>query len=216
MLATMCRGLAMNKPTKLRPLLPSARAEADSLVRVAKVGGSGHRPLVIKGGRESEAETASRLKAALQYLTDAFETASRTHALSDAERARLAADLASEFAARADAEAKSVPPLPDKAPILWAKRDRALGLNPVGFTMWIYGAWLGKGLTRSKLRELDKPLYHALANWISRHPEDDVLDLPSQSELIDRKIARLAEEFSPDELRRLGLALQARLQRSGN
>lgn len=230
----------MNKRSKLRPVLPSARAESDALepirgargevagwvrspsvteggtVRVAKVGPSDQRPLVIKGGRESEAEIAARLQAARGLIADAFDTAARTHGLSEAERASLAADLASEFAGVAGIGSKSVPPLPDKAPCLWARRNRDLGLNPVGFTMMFYGPWLGQGLTRSKLRELDKALYHALANWISRHPDDALPELPSQSELLDQKLARLADEFSPDELRRLGLALQARLQRSGN
>ena len=107
------------------------------------------------------------------------------------------------------------PPLPRKAPLLWARRDRSLKLTPVAFTRMTYGPWLGKGLTRSHLRELDKALYHALANWVSRHPEDGMPELPSQSERVDQKLARLADEYSPDELRRLGLALQARNKRSG-
>jgi len=114
------------------------------------------------------------------------------------------------------AHAERSPPLPRKAPLLWSKRDRSLRLSPVAFTRMTYGPWLGKGLTRSRLRELDKGLYHALANWISRHPDDAMPELPSQSEQLDQKVARLAEEFTPDELRRLGLALQARLKRSGN
>ena len=128
-----------------------------------------------------------------------------------AEITRASRDRASRTA-RADTS----PPLPGKAPLLWSRRDRSLRLTPVAFARMTYGPWLGKGLTRSHLRELDKALYHALANWISRHPEDAMPELPSQSEQLDQKIARLAEEFTTDELRRLGLALQARLKRSGN
>jgi hypothetical protein len=130
-------------------------------------------------------------------------------------RLREIAQASRERASRKAPTETSVP-LPRKAPQLWSRRDRSLKLNPISFTRMTYGPWLGKGLTRSHLRELDKALYHALANWISRHPGDAIPELPSQSEQLDSKIARLAEEFTTDELRRLGLALQARLKRSGN
>lgn len=105
------------------------------------------------------------------------------------------------------------PRLPDAAPEEWDKRDPGRE-NPAQFVRRVYAKWIGNGLTRPLVRQLDMPLYRALAAWISRHPEDDFGDLPSLSEAIDQKVARLSAEFTPDELRRLGLALQNRARRA--
>lgn len=95
----------------------------------------------------------------------------------------------------------------------WATRDKNRSESPVAFTRRVYAKRLGAGLTRPELRELDPDLYRALYVWIHRHPDDDIPELLSVSEVIDQKIERLAEEFTPDELRKLGLALQARARR---
>lgn len=100
------------------------------------------------------------------------------------------------------------------APILWAERGTGLKTNPAKFTRETYARWLGNGLTRQRLRELDPQLYHALSVWEHRHPEDRIEELPTMAEVIDSKIALLAAEFSPDELRKLGTTLQTRLRRS--
>jgi hypothetical protein len=33
----------------------------------------------------------------------------------------------------------------------------------------VYSKWLSKGLTRAHIRDLDRPLYQALAKWLERH-----------------------------------------------
>lgn len=104
--------------------------------------------------------------------------------------------------------------LPSKAPLLWGDREK--GTNAAQFTREVYGAWIGAGLTRRYLRDLDPELYHALSVWEHRHPEDRISELPTLAEVIDKKIAVLANEFSPDELRKLGTTLQTRLRRSKN
>lgn len=103
--------------------------------------------------------------------------------------------------------------LPTQAPKLWAERDPGEKINPSKFTRTVYGEWIGKGLTRRHLLELDEPLYRALSVWEHRHPEDAINELTTVAQAIDEKIERLSLEFTPDELRKLGTALQSRLQR---
>jgi hypothetical protein len=110
-------------------------------------------------------------------------------------------------------QAESSAPLPPaRAPELWSEREGRKE-NPIAFIRRVYAPWLGKGLTRAQLGNLDQPLYRALSVWVHRHPEDEMPELPSLSQLIDEKIARLSDEFTPDELRKLGFAIQNRLRR---
>lgn len=111
-------------------------------------------------------------------------------------------------------QSPSRPTLPKRAPTLWKDRDRNDETNPALFTRGTYEQWLGHGLTRQHLRELDADLYRALSVWEHRHPEDRITELPTLAEVIDARIAALADEFSPDELRKLGSTLQTRHQRS--
>ena len=118
-----------------------------------------------------------------------------------------------------DAYARPVAPtmsLPTKAPELWSKRDKDAKENPTAFVRRVYRQWIGYGLTRPLLRELDEDLYHAMSVWEHRHPEDAVTELPTLAQVIDAKIARLSDEFSRDELRKLGLTIQNRMRRSKN
>lgn len=103
---------------------------------------------------------------------------------------------------------------PEKAPKLWAAREPTSKTNPAQFTRDVYGQWLGRGMSRKALRDLDEKLYHALSVWEHRHPEDTIKELPTLAEVIDQKIASLAAEFGPDELRKLGTTLQTRSRRA--
>lgn len=149
------------------------------------------------------------------FLSDAkaaFERAADADGLDTQQRMAALRELLQVYEARAT----STLPLPSKAPQLWVERDPALKENPAAFTRRVYGPWIGTGFTRPQLRALDDALYHALSVWEHRHPEDAVKDLPTLAEVIDSKIARLADEFSPDELRKLGATLQTRLRRARN
>lgn len=107
--------------------------------------------------------------------------------------------------------------LPAKAPEIWAGRDRSVKTNPAQFIRRVYGLWLGRGLKRGHLRELDPQLYQAFANWVFRHPEDDIPELARKYEEVDGILAELSLLYDPDQLRRLGMALHSRLKRgSGN
>lgn len=105
---------------------------------------------------------------------------------------------------------------PTEAPRLWSDRDAGDTTNPAEFIRKHYKRWIGFGLTRKDLRDLDPQLYHALSVWEHRHPEDRINELPTVSEVIDEKILALSTEFSEDELRKLGTTLQTRLRRLQN
>lgn len=149
------------------------------------------------------------------FLNDAkaaFERAADADGLDAQQRVKALRELLQIY----EAAATSVPLMPSKAPQLWVDRDPALRESPAAFTRRVYGPWMGTGFTRPQLRALDDALYHALSVWEHRHPEDALKDLPTLAEVIDSKIARLADEFSPDELRKLGATLQTRLRRKKN
>ena len=62
------------------------------------------------------------------------------------------------------------PELPTRAPELWANRTGTQE-TPDKFIRRVYRRWLKKGLKRSHLLTLDKPLYTALSVWLHRHPD---------------------------------------------
>lgn len=105
------------------------------------------------------------------------------------------------------------PPLPDSAPERWKDRDSARSENPVQFIRRVYAPWVGNGLTRPDLARLDPPLYKALGVWSHRHPDDTLPEVITLSQKIDQMVDELSDKYSPDELRKLGLALQARARK---
>lgn len=155
-------------------------------------------------------DVASHARVALAVGRAETSIANELGALAEPERQLFIESLLDQLARLSPPLAKHH--LPDAAPEEWEKRKAGLE-NPPQFVRRVYAAWIGKGLTRALIRQLDLPLYRALAAWMSRHPEDDFSDLPSLSDSIDQKVARLSAEFTPDELRRLGLALQNRARR---
>lgn len=80
--------------------------------------------------------------------------------------------------------------LPEQAPEMFQKRiDRSE--KPHEFINRVYKRWLGKGLAQNHILNLDKPLYHALHNWIQRNEFPVDLDLPSKKEVSDLELATL-------------------------
>lgn len=88
--------------------------------------------------------------------------------------------------------------LPTKAPTLWVERKTGREVSPVDFIHQHYGSWLGKGLTRAHIGQLDKPLYAALAVWVRRHGWPDDLNLPTQRELTDQLLAEMGTVGAPN------------------
>lgn len=104
-----------------------------------------------------------------------------------------------------DRELRSVP--------LWSEREDN-SLDPVAFIRTHYASWIAKGLTRAHIRRRDLPLYRAFAVWVHRHPDDDIPELPGRNRAVDEKLDRLSREIDPDDIRKLGLALQSRRRRN--
>ncbi|MFZ4808237.1 MAG: hypothetical protein ACOYLQ_13350 [Hyphomicrobiaceae bacterium] len=126
---------------------------------------------------------------------------------------KILSDLAASFAS-SDATIRDQPPLPDTAPEAWAGRDLNRRETAPDFIRRVYGPWIGRGLTRKLVKQRDPDLYRALSVWLTRHPDDAITQvLPKQSELLDDLIDRLSSEFTLEELRKLGYAVDARLKR---
>ena len=119
---------------------------------------------------------------------------------------------------RASASAKpedSAPlELPQTAPEFWKTRDLNLRENAPQFIRRVYAQWLGRGLERKDIAQLDQDLYKALSVWLSRHPKDPIVaDLPPQREKLDELIDELSAKYPLEDLRKLGHAIDARLRR---
>ena len=215
--AAQAKTRAGSKPT-IRVATPRRHAETSESKRMSKSAGQPEtldrerlRSFLAKSPPTAPRRDAERPT----FLSDAkaaFERAADADGLDTQQRMAALRELLQVYEARAT----STLPLPSKAPQLWVDRDPALKENPAAFARRVYGPWIGTGFTRPQLRALDDALYHALSVWEHRHPEDTVKDLPTLAEVIDSKIARLADEFSPDELRKLGATLQTRLRRARN
>jgi hypothetical protein len=91
---------------------------------------------------------------------------------------------------------------PRKAPALWSKRDKKQHQNPAEFIVEHYGRWMGRGLTRAHIRDLDHQLYLALANFLREVPAlPSNFDLPTKDEWYERLYAdrRLLNQLSERE-----------------
>lgn len=77
-------------------------------------------------------------------------------------------------------------PLPDAAPEIYQ------GLRgpetPPAFVQRVYGPWLGHGLDRGHIRQLDPTLYQAIINWARRNEWPAEVDLPTRAENNSRLI----------------------------
>lgn len=123
----------------------------------------------------------------------AFQRAIAAEDLSPADAVHILSSLLTEVLdAAIHGEAAST--LPDTAPELWENRIGRKE-NPITFTKRVYAPWIAKGLQRSHLLTLDKPLYSALGVWLHRHPEDCAL-LPSRSAR-PRVLATLRRSLEP-------------------
>ncbi len=80
--------------------------------------------------------------------------------------------------------------LPIEAPELYQQRADRREL-PHEFIERGYGSWMGKGLARHHILQLDKPLYMALANWLKKNNLPEGFNLPTKKELNDRELERI-------------------------
>lgn len=208
------RDLAGLKAATYTPVSKQIAAEIDKMVAAKEV-------VEPKGAyrgnsiaRTPSPNDDSQIGPALGALKTAFNNVCRVKQLDPVQRKTLLTQFFAEALEGVAEDPKRAQELPATAPLLWANRDPDRKLNPAAFTREVYGAWLGKGLTRGGLRDLDRQLYQVLATWITRHPEDDIPELTRQSTIVDGLLAELSLLYEPDTLRRLGLALQSRNQRA--
>lgn len=211
----------MAKSTKLRVMAPSDADPArrsgtpnDDLIRLGMDLASGKSDAdqqEFESWFPGAPERAARVGRRYRDVVDRIVIA----AVELDEDAPLLLEALRDFVERQTPKKKSVKArLPKRASKLWKDRAPSDETNPALFTRATYSRWLGCGLTRQHLRELDPDLYRALSVWEHRHPEDRITELPTLAEVIDARIAALADEFSPDELRKLGSTLQTRHRRA--
>lgn len=124
--------------------------------------------------------------------------------LSSTQIAGLLRELAATYE-----DAEQPPPLPDKAPELWSERE-GRSENPVAFIRRVYAPWLGRGLIRPHVKALDPALYNAFNVWCHRNPDEALPELLTLSARIDEMVEDLSGRYDPEDLRKLGLALQMR------
>lgn len=135
--------------------------------------------------------------------------------------ADLAASLFPEwtaaFLAVRNVPKSSVEPLPSRAPEAYG--GVRSGESPPDFIKRVYGRWVGKGLTKTGLRQLDPGLYRALYNWLGRGnvlPDD--LPLPTRQEVNDKLVEGFIESSGKPlnevlaEARRIESAARYRLK----
>jgi hypothetical protein len=73
--------------------------------------------------------------------------------------------------------------LPLTAPALWEERTTGRKVSPADFVRTYYAPWIGNGLTRAHIGQLDRPLYMAYARQVSRTPASAITELPSEERL---------------------------------
>ena len=115
-----------------------------------------------------------------------------------------------DLASGAPVPAPASPPLPDKAPELWKGRANS-DEGMIDFIARVYAPWLGKGLMRSHILHLDRPLYSGLHRWLNRLPAEErqvqaaalvELGLPSRKQANDQALARHGTPTSAESLGR--------------
>lgn len=79
---------------------------------------------------------------------------------------------------------------PSKAPAKWSERKNK-DESPIEFIKREYGPWIEqKSISRADIRRLDRQLYVALYNWMSKHGDiSSMLDLPTLSTANERKLS---------------------------
>ncbi len=156
---------------------------------------------VAEDGPSLPRKTANELMARLKIHV---ATVTRPARLSSSQTAALLRELAATYEDREQA-----PPLPEKAPELWSERE-GRNENPVAFIRRVYAPWLGRGLIRPHVKALDPALYNAFNVWCHRNPDDTLPELLTLSARIDEMVEDLSGRYDPEDLRKLGLALQMR------
>lgn len=155
-------------------------------------------------------DSSQRIERAKQFILEAFDAAREVHALTPGELALIFNDVV-----RSRQTFSTSIRLPTAAPETWVARDLNRRENAPTFIRRVYSPWIGRGLTRARIKELDPDLYRALSVWLTRHPDDMIAaDLPRKSDVLDDLIQDLTAVYPLEILRRLGHAIRAREDRA--
>lgn len=114
--------------------------------------------------------------AARDFVLLAFRYACSAHQLSNDGARTVLAEITETLGCELNT---SHLPLPDTAPELWSNRIGRRE-NPPAFIRRVYAPYLNGRFTRAMLRTIDPLLYQALAVWESRHPDDQLSELPKR------------------------------------
>lgn len=109
---------------------------------------------------------------AVREAAAALDRVAAEHDLAEKQRLAMRKALFDTLG-QAKLERESRAKLPARAPEEWSKR-KGRKENPVAFIERVYATWLHRGLTRSHLLALDRPLYTALGVWLHRHPDTEL------------------------------------------
>jgi hypothetical protein len=136
-----------------------------------------------------------------------------------AKRARDGADIQTvlrDVDKLAEADANKPPPLPDKAPMLYAERpDRSQDIIEFLLRNDGWGPWVKRGaLTRPVLLKLDPSGYAALANYVHLYGLPPGVRIPTRSELVDDFIR--ANISTCDDLAKMAAAIVQRVKVRGS
>jgi hypothetical protein len=77
--------------------------------------------------------------------------------------------------------------LPTRPPELWRERLDQYE-DPIAFTKRVYMPWIDKGLFRSHIKQLDKPLYEAIYNLTDPGKKLDEIGLLTKKQVNDQKL----------------------------
>jgi hypothetical protein len=114
--------------------------------------------------------------AARDFVLLAFRYACTAHQLNNDGARQVLAQIFSSLSDELDVTHL---PLPEAAPEQWSHRHGRKE-NPPAFIRRVYGQYLHGAFTRAMLRQMDLPLYQALAIWERRHPDDPLSELPKR------------------------------------
>lgn len=169
-----------------------ARAKSTSSRKIKKLGRTGHS---LRSDREQFLSSIDRL------LTTAADLMRKEPAI-DPQAFEYLRQLRVRirFALRS---VKASDDLPAEAPSKWLDRaDKAE--DAVSFVRRVYAPWLGKGVSRPDIRRLDKSLYHALSNWVTKNgPLPSDVHLPTKKELYDTRLESVATSSAPSRHKRV-------------
>ena len=158
--------------------------------------------------RKTQEQIISELRSVLSDLANA-------NPLRPSDQLAIAKQLVAQLEAETKHHTGPALAAPTSAPERWEERDKSTGETAVEFACRVYEPWISAGVMPRKLwLKLDEPLYKAYGVRVARHPDEAIPGLETQTDWVDTTVADLADKYTPEDLRKLGLALEYRRKRA--